>query len=85
VDNWSQCKHRGELRKLAERGAVTEANITAEIGEVVAGLKPGRESEKERILAVPVGMGSQDVAIASKVYKKAIEKGLGAHFKFMNV
>lgn len=83
VDNWAQCKHRGELKKLAERGAITDVNISAEMGEVAAKLKPGRETDEERILSIPVGMGTQDIAIGWKVYQSAIENRLGKSFNFL--
>lgn len=83
VDDWAQCKHRGELKKLAERGAIVNSNISGEMGEVVVKSKPGRESEKERILYIPIGMGTLDIAIALRVYRCAQQKGLGGQFKFL--
>jgi ornithine cyclodeaminase/alanine dehydrogenase-like protein (mu-crystallin family) len=53
------------------------------MGEIVAKLKPGRESDEERILSVPVGMGTQDIAIGWTVYQSAIEKRLGKSFNFL--
>lgn len=82
VDDWAQCSHRGELSKLTEKGLITKNSIYSEIGDVAAGKKVGRESKDERILVVPIGLGSHDVAVASKVYKRAMEKGIGTKYNF---
>jgi ornithine cyclodeaminase/alanine dehydrogenase len=77
VDSWAQTSHRGEIAHLAEKGKITESSIYAEIGEVVAGKKPGREGEEENILVVPVGLGAHDVCAAYHAFQKARERNLG--------
>jgi len=77
ADHVEQVLHRGCLKKLVERGEITEKNIYASIGEIIAGLKPGRENPDEMILFVPIGTGMLDVAVAEIVYRKAIERGAG--------
>ena len=69
VDNWEQCAHRGELKKLAAQGRFKQEIVYGEIGEVAAGLKPGRNSPMERIMAIPIGLGTHDVAVGYKVYE----------------
>jgi ornithine cyclodeaminase/alanine dehydrogenase-like protein (mu-crystallin family) len=49
----------------------------ADLGELVAGLKPGRRNGKERTLAVNLGLAMDDMAIAPEIYRRAREKGLG--------
>ncbi len=83
VDSWAQCSHRGELARLVESGKMGREKVDAELGEVATGKKPGRGSNEERVLVVPIGLGSLDIAVASLVYKRALEKGLGGHFSFM--
>jgi ornithine cyclodeaminase/alanine dehydrogenase len=83
VDHVGQCLHRGALRELAEAGRITERNIHATIGEVVAGKKPGRTSPDERILCVPIGTGAMDIAVAAVAYERATAKGLGGEFRFV--
>jgi ornithine cyclodeaminase len=78
VDDWEGCKHLGSLQPFAEGNLISD--VYAEIGEVVAGQKPGRESEEERIIYVPMGMGSEDMAVAHVVYKNALETGRGNKF-----
>lgn len=51
--------------------------LHAEIGEVVAGLKPGRESDAENIMDMNIGMGVEDVVVAQEVYRRACELGKG--------
>jgi len=83
VDNWAQTSHRGELAKLVEAGKIGEKNIHAEIGDILAGKKKGRERDDENILAVPIGIGSLDIACAFEVYRKALEKKMGTPFSFI--
>jgi len=83
VDHIGQCLHRGALKELNNEGKITEKNIYATIGEIAAGKKKGRTSDKERILCIPIGTGAMDVAVANVVYKRAVEKGLGGKFKFV--
>jgi ornithine cyclodeaminase/alanine dehydrogenase len=51
--------------------------LHAEIGEVVAGLKPGRERDDELIVNMNIGMGVEDVVVARAIYDRALEQGLG--------
>jgi len=83
VDHIGQCLHRGALKELSERGKITEKNIYATIGEVAAGKKRGRTSDKERLLCIPIGTGAMDVAVATVVYQRALEKELGEKFTFI--
>ena len=55
----------------------------AELGEIVIGRKPGRESRNERIIDFNVGIAIHDVAMASEVLKLAKEKDLGTILPFM--
>jgi len=83
VDSWAQTSHRGELAKLVEAGKIGEKNIHAEIGDILAGKKKGRERDDENILAVPIGIGSLDIACAFEVYRKALEQKIGTQFTFV--
>ncbi len=51
--------------------------IYAELGELVTGGKPGRESPEERTMAINLGLAMDDMAVAPLVYKRALERGLG--------
>lgn len=67
----------GDLIIPIQEGAITEAHIYADLGEIVAGLKPGRTSEDEITLFKSVGLAIQDVATAALVYEKARAAGVG--------
>lgn len=84
VDNWDQCAHRGELARLVDRGILSRESVYAELGEVASGKKAGRGDPKERILVVPIGLGSHDVAVAFEAYSKAKATGLGTYFEFFS-
>ncbi len=49
----------------------------ADLGELVAGLKPGRQSEVERNMAMNLGLAMDDMAVAPEIYRRAREKGIG--------
>ncbi len=55
--------------------------VYATIGELVAGKKQGRDSDQERIVAIPIGMAICDVALAHLVYHTALERGVGHRFR----
>ena len=58
-------------------------DIYATIGEIVAQKKKGRESDRERIVAIPIGMAICDVALAQLVHRTASEKGIGQRLNLM--
>jgi ornithine cyclodeaminase/alanine dehydrogenase-like protein (mu-crystallin family) len=49
----------------------------AELGELVAGLKPGRQDPQERTLAMNLGLAMDDMAVAPEIYRRARERNLG--------
>jgi ornithine cyclodeaminase/alanine dehydrogenase-like protein (mu-crystallin family) len=51
--------------------------IYASLGELVAGLKAGRENDRERTIACNLGLALADMATAPIVYKRALERGVG--------
>ena len=83
VDHVGQCLHRGALKGLVEAGKFRESDIDATIGEVVAGKKPGRLSEDDRVLCIPIGTGAMDIAVATVILERAKEKGMGGSFDFV--
>ncbi|MFH5798310.1 ornithine cyclodeaminase family protein [Haladaptatus sp. CMAA 1911] len=68
----------GSFLAAMEDGAVDEDHIHAELGEVVAGEKPGRESEDEITVFDSGGTGIETVAAAYMLYEKARDEGLGS-------
>ncbi len=69
TDSWDQTVY------FYEHGAFPEGlpDLHAELGEVVAGVKPGRETGSERILAINIGLAIEDVIVADHIYKVARE------------
>ena len=53
----------------------------ADLGEIVTGRKPGRESDHERNFSINLGLALEDMATAIQVYKMAIEKGVGTELE----
>jgi ornithine cyclodeaminase len=79
VDDWNQCQQSqyGQFAGLIQAGQLRDEHIAGEIGEVVAGLKPGRESQQERILFWHKGFAVSDIVLGNLAYQKACEKGVG--------
>jgi ornithine cyclodeaminase/alanine dehydrogenase-like protein (mu-crystallin family) len=67
----------GDIIIPINRGNYSTERIYAEIGEIAGKKKPGRENDSELTLFKTVGIAVQDVAVASLVYQRAREKGLG--------
>jgi alanine dehydrogenase len=84
VDSWEQNKHRGQLVGLYERGEIKDDSIYAELADIVVGKKAGRDKGDGMIIAFPIGMGSEDVAVAKTIYDRARESGLGQAFEFIH-
>jgi alanine dehydrogenase len=77
VDVLEQAATMGDLHHAIAAGAVSRADVHAELGEIVAGTKPGRRTPAERIVFDSTGMALQDVAAAAAVYERACAVGRG--------
>jgi len=82
-DSIAQCIIRGETRNAIASGVIKENDIYAEIGQLLAGEKPSRESDNEITIFDTTGMGIQDNVTAVMVYEEAKKKGLGEYFEFI--
>ncbi|MGH7833355.1 MAG: ornithine cyclodeaminase family protein [Candidatus Binatia bacterium] len=67
----------GDVLLAIKEGAIAADHIAGEIGEVLAGTKPGRSTPNEITLYKSVGVAIQDVATAQLVYRKALEQSAG--------
>jgi len=54
--------------------------IYADLGELAAGLKPGRQNEGERIFSMNMGIAVDDMVTAKIVYERACQKGIGTRW-----
>ena len=61
---------------------MSKSGVHAELGEIVAGLKPGRSSRDEITIFDSTGMALQDVITAAMVYEKAVRNGRGSVVEF---
>jgi alanine dehydrogenase len=84
VDDWGQCKSGqfGSLRAHVEAGKLSEATLHAEMGEIVAGLKAGRESDDETILFWHRGLSLSDIALGAAMLEKAARLGIGHRLRY---
>jgi ornithine cyclodeaminase/alanine dehydrogenase-like protein (mu-crystallin family) len=79
VDSREAClEEAGDILVPMGEGLLTEESIRAELGEVAAGLKPGRSSSEEVTFFKSVGVAVQDAAAAAAVVERARELSLGA-------
>ncbi len=83
VDDWAQASHSGEINVPLSRGIITKDNIWAEIGEIVAGLKPGRQRQGEITVFTSTGLAVQDAVTAKIAYSKAIAAKVGRFIKLI--
>lgn len=76
VDDLEQALHGGEVNVAHSLGIIRRENIYATLGEIVAGIKKGREGNEITIFD-STGLAIQDLAVAKVVYEKAVKKDLG--------
>ena len=85
VDDWGQCRKGlpfGALRAHVDSDRLTEANLHAELGQIVAGKKPGRERDDETILFWHRGLSLSDIALGAAMLEKAARQGIGQRLRF---
>ncbi len=84
VDDWGQCKAGkfGSLRAHVDAGKLSERTLHAELGEIVAGKKPGRETGAETILLWHRGLSLSDIALGHAMVEKAARLGVGQRLRF---
>ncbi len=80
-DRLSQVRLLGELHHAIEAGTVDAHAAFPELGEVIAGQKPGREDATQCILCDLTGTGVQDTAIAALAVARARSAGAGTVFQ----
>jgi alanine dehydrogenase len=78
VDSLEQCAKIGELHHALALGIMKKERVYAELGEVIAMQKAGRENKDEVIIYDSTGTALQDVAAAAIVYERAIRMRIGS-------
>lgn len=76
-DRVSQCEVLGELRSAIAAGT-WRGNVPPELGEIVAGLRPGRISDDQITICDLTGTGAQDTAIANYAVEAGRRRGAGS-------
>jgi ornithine cyclodeaminase/alanine dehydrogenase-like protein (mu-crystallin family) len=78
-DDWETVKHRGlpTPARMHAEGLLPDERIHANLPQLLAGSRLGRENERERIHFAHIGLGLGDVAWAAEVYQQAQQRSLG--------
>jgi alanine dehydrogenase len=84
VDLLEQAATIGDLHYALEKKLISVDHVHAELGNIIAGKKPGRESTAEVIIFDSTGLAIQDAAAAVVVFENGLAAGLGKEFNFQN-
>jgi ornithine cyclodeaminase len=84
VDDWGQAStgKLGSLRAHVDAGILTRETLHAELGEIVAGVRPGRESPGETIVLWHRGLSLSDIALGHAMLEKAARLGVGQTLRY---
>ena len=85
VDDWGQCRKGlpfGALRQHVDSGRLHEGNLHAELGQIVAGKRPGRASDDETILFWHRGLSITDIGLGHAMLTKANGMKIGQVLRF---
>ncbi|OSI73176.1 ectoine utilization protein EutC [Bradyrhizobium canariense] len=81
ADSLKQTRRLGELHHAIAQSAVRVNDNFPELGEIVAGLKPGRTNDVQITIADLTGTGIQDTAIASLAFARSLAAKVGSEFE----
>jgi alanine dehydrogenase len=84
VDDIRQCRPDGEINVALREGLITEDDVDGEIGEVIAGKKPGRTSDDDVTVFDSTGIAIQDSATVPLEYERALAAGVGIEKKMIS-
>jgi Predicted ornithine cyclodeaminase, mu-crystallin homolog len=82
VDVLSQCSVIGDLHHAIAAGAMTVADVRAELADVVSGSTRWSRSDRDIVVFDSTGTALEDVAAAAMVYERAVARDLGTRFDF---
>jgi len=85
VDDINQAVHGGEINVAISKGVMGVKDIYATLGEVIAGMKPGRESSEEITIFDSTGLAIQDIAVSKIVYENAKKSDKGMKIEFFRL
>ncbi len=81
-DDRELCFTDGPFNVARGKGDISDADIHAEIGEILVGKKPGRTNEEETFIFGNVGLPFQDLVAAQIVRQRALAEGVGMLFSW---
>jgi alanine dehydrogenase len=84
VDDWreAQSGRFGALRRHVDTGRLSAASLHAELGQIVAGHRPGRERDDERILLWHRGLAILDIAVGLAILRRAEQQDIGTMLRY---
>ena len=85
VDDWNQCRKGlpyGALRQHVESDRITQDSLYAEMCQIVAGKRFGRESDDETIIFWHRGLSLSDIALGKAMLDKAEKMNIGQSLRF---
>lgn len=82
-DSIAQCTEKGETWHPLNKNIIARDDIHAELGEILLGRKPGRETDDEVTIFDSTGMAIQDNTTATRIYRNAMERKVGTFFEFL--
>lgn len=71
----------GDILRPLDDGTLSKEQFTGDIGDLILGKIPGRESDEEIVVFENVGMGALDLFTAAKIYDKAVAEGIGTNWE----
>jgi alanine dehydrogenase len=84
VDDWreAQSGRFGALRPHVDTGRLSAASLHGELGQIVTGVRPGRERDDERILFWHRGLAILDIAVGLSILRRAEQEGVGTMLRY---
>lgn len=85
VDDYEQATRSGEINVPLSKKIISKKNIYSTLGEIIAGIKPGRINDKEITLFDSTGLAIQDIAVAKILYEKAKKLRIGLEINLVGM
>jgi alanine dehydrogenase len=83
VDDVEQAIHSGEINVPLSEGIIGASSIYGELGEIIAGMKKGRENDSEITIFSSTGLAIQDAAVANIIYENALKREAGTRIRLV--
>lgn len=81
-DYWEHSKHRGvQTHAVAFQRGIISDEAVVNLGEIIAGARPGRETNEQRIFFCPTGLGVEDIAVARRLVERAQQQNVGTNLQ----